>query len=503
MSAPSQNPPPDDVADTHDSDELLDADEAGEEIMPDEDTLMDDGEDDDNNEIVGEIDLQNDSVAHFDLHSDSLFAIAAHPLDPSLVATGSGDDSIYVFRATGTAPLLPSSYESNPQPRGERQSLEPLTHLTGHTDSPSALSFSLPDGKLLLSAGLDGRLRAYAVPTDLSSKEYKFIGEAQEVEEINWLAACPHPNYPNTFAFGANDGSVWVYTVDAESPEKLTIVQTFYQHTASSTAGTWSPSGSLLASVSEEGSLYVYDPFADAAAAGVTSTAGQAVVGLTMEDQRFAVQGGLFSVAIAPSGAFLACGGAEGMIRIVGLPLVSSNNAVQATKSQKGAGSKSKAGGGKQSGAASSGQAGQILASLQAQGDGVETLSFSQPPLTLLAAGSVDGSVALFDHAHRFAVRRHIREAHNEEAVVQVEFVKPEGATNEGWVLTTAGMDGVVRRWDTRGGTAAAANGLMQELKGHRGGGEGGGVMGFVQGGGKIVTAGDDGVSLVFDVGAA
>lgn len=51
-----------------------------------------------------------------------------------------------------------------------------------------------------------------------------------------------------------------------------------------------------------------------------------------------------------------------------------------------------------------------------------------------------------------------------------------------------------------RGGTAAAGQGFLKEWKGHRGEGEGGGVLGFVQGadGSRIVTAGDDGVSLVF-----
>jgi ribosome assembly protein SQT1 len=60
----------------------------------------------------------------------------------------------------------------------------------------------------------------------------------------------------------------------------------------------------------------------------------------------------------------------------------------------------------------------------------------------------------------------------------------------------------VLRRWDVRGGTAAAQQGFLGEWKGHRGGGEGGGILGFVQGGGgkRVVTAGDDGVSLVFDV---
>ena len=62
-------------------------------------------------------------------------------------------------------------------------------------------------------------------------------------------------------------------------------------------------------------------------------------------------------------------------------------------------------------------------------------------------------------------------------------------------------MDGVVKRWDVRGGTTAGGQGLVGEWKGHRGDGEGGGVLGFVQGGDgkRIVTAGDDHVALVFD----
>jgi len=82
-------------------------------------------------------------------------------------------------------------------------------------------------------------------------------------------------------------------------------------------------------------------------------------------------------------------------------------------------------------------------------------------------------------------------------------------------------MDGVVRRWDIRGGTAAGGQGgqggqgglggqggqslpagpqgLLKEWRGHRGDGEGGGVLGFVLGGGRVVTAGDDGVALVFE----
>lgn len=484
---------------------MLDPAEAGEEIPEDEDAPMESDDDDDPSATLEEIQLQNDSVAHFDGHKDSIFCIAQHPVHPEIIATGGGDDIGFVIDSTPPeTPLLPASYQSNPQPV-ERESLKVLYKLEGHTDSVNAITFTLPKGQYVVSAGLDGRLRAWqGEPT---GRRWKFLAEAQEVEEINWLAPCPHPDYPNTVALGANDGSVWIYTINAAvTSSPLTIVQVFYLHTESCTAGAWTPDGKLLATVSEDSSFYVWDVFGEAAAAGlVEAQGGQSVVGHTGLDDRFRVDGGLFSVAVAPNGNFAAVGGREGQIRIVGLPKVGAEPSSAA--GGKGAGARNKAGGSKQTGVAkgpsssANGQAGQILASVQSGSDNVETISFSQPPLTLMATGNVDGSITLFDTAHRFAVRRNIPGAHEDEmgeqAVVKVEFVKSSGAG--GWLLTSCGYDGVVRRWDARGGTAAAAKGLVNEWRGHRGGGEGGGIMGFVQGDGKyVVTAGDDGVSLVF-----
>lgn len=473
---------------------LLDATEAAEEIPDDLDHPMDSDPEDDAGET--EIQLQNDSSAHFDLHQDSIFTIAQHPLQPSIVATAGGDDTTYVFSTDSPSPPLPASYESNPEPG--RASLQPVAKLSGHADSISALAFTLPNGDYLLTGGLDSRLRTHYTRDQF----FPLAAEAQEdTGDINFISPCPHPSYPNTFALGGSNGSVWVYTVDAaDKAAPLQIIQTYFLHGSSCTAGAWSPDGNLLATVSEDGSFYVWDVFGEASAAGVIGSAGsQAVVGLTTEDQRFAVEGGLFSVAIAPGGAFAVVGGAEGMLRVIGLPRLAAASE-SATRSTKGGGSKNKSGGGKKAGGpggASSGQAGQILESLKIQDGNIETLAFSAPPLTLLAAGSTDGSIALLDTAHRFAVRRHIREAHEEYAVVKIEFAP----SPNGHLLTSCGLDGVVRRWDTRGGTAASGQGLVQEWQGHAGG-ETGGVMGFVQGGGtKIVTAGDDGVSLVFDTG--
>jgi ribosome assembly protein SQT1 len=483
-----------------DDDEMFNPEDMEEEFEGDGEDMPMSDDDDEEGGAMEEIMLQNDSIAHFDGHKDSIFCIAQHPTHPQLVATGGGDDVAYLWDCSPPqAPVLPASYESNPQPV-ERHSQEPYVKLEGHADSVNAIAFSLPDGKFVATAGLDGRLNIYQTPQQPHAEPAKAFASAAEVEEINWLSPCPNPTYPNTFALGANDGSVWVYTIN-EQDAALTIVQAFYLHQASCTAGAWTPDGKLLCTVSEDSSLHVWDVFGDAAAAGLANPAGQAVVSLTGEDERFLIEGGLFSVAVSPGGALVAVGGAEGQIRVVGLPRLSIPAGQSAPAGGKGAGPRGKAGasrGGQASAAA--GQSGVILAALAAQSDGIETLSFAQPPLTLLAAGSVDGSIALFDVAHNFAIRRHIRDAHDEEAVIKVEFVNA-GQGGNNWMLTSCGNDGVVRRWDVRGGTAAANGGLSGEWKGHRGGGEGGGVMGFVQGGGgrAIVTAGDDSVSLVFN----
>ncbi|KAL7621058.1 60S ribosomal subunit assembly or modification protein [Parahypoxylon ruwenzoriense] len=500
MSAPHQD-------DLDDAPELLDAEDALEEILDAEGDIAMDSDDDEPEEIT----LHNDSIAYFDAHKDSVFAIAQHPTQPSLIATGGsegeGDDAPgkgYVFDTSPVVgrPVLPASYNADPSAQQPRSTeLKPVFTIEGHSDSINALAFTLPNGKFLVSGGLDGRLRTYQLSLDAHNKpSFSFLAESQEVPEVNWLAPCPSRTYPNTIALGASDGSVWVYTIDpvADAANPLQIVQSYFLHTAACTAGAWSPDGRFLATVSEDSSLYVWDVWGEAAAKGVVNDNGQTVVSLTEQDQRFSVDGGLYSVAIDPKSTLVAVGGAGGVIKIVGLPRLGadSSNSSQPVSSKP---SKPKAKGADAGGA----QGGQILADLQAQSDGIETLSFAPAPQTLLAAGSVDGSIAVYDTARRFAVRRHLKEAHEEFSVVKVEFVTGLG---DGWLLTSCGMDGVVRRWDVRGtesaaGTSGGSGNLVKEWRGHRGDGEGGGVLGFVQGttGERIITAGDDGVVLVFE----
>lgn len=475
-------------------DDLLDAEEVGEEVANEDDLAMDS----DNEELI----LQNDSIAFFDLPQDSLFTIAQHPVHPSLIAVGGSageaDDApgagwLFDASAAQSRPVLPASYASDPSAQLQTTQLESLYSLQGHTDSINALAWTLPQGEVLVSAGLDGRIKAWKTDVQpATGVKVTPLGEAQEVEEINWIAPCPSPSNPNTIAIGANDGSVWVYTIDpSDSSNPLQIVQSYFMHSGSCTAGAWTPDGQLLATVAEDGSLYVWDVWGFAAAQGLANDNGMTVVSLTAEDQRFEVAGGLYSIAIDPKGTFLATGGAAGAIRIVSLPRLTSA-----------APARSQARGGKSAAEANAG--GQILAALQTQSDSVETLAMSvastNPPTTLLAAGSVDGSITVFEASRRFAIRKNLVGAHEEHSVVKVEFVP------NSWLLTSCGMDGVVRRWDLRasgttGGVEGGSSGLLKEWRGHRGDGEGGGVLGFVQGqtGERVVTAGDDGIALVFE----
>lgn len=465
--------------------EMLAQDDALEEIEDDGDIVMD--SDDDGEEIM----LVNDSVAYMDSHKSSVFCIAAHPLRPGLVATGGSegdsDDAPGMGYVTDTSatpdrPVLPASYSTDPATSHPQSPvrLEPIYMLEGHTDSINAVAFTQPRGEFLVTGGLDGKLRAWVVGLSNANDtaKFKFVAEAQEVQEINFIVPSPSTTHSNTIALGASDGSVWVYTIESG---ELSIVQSYFTHASSVTAGAWSPDGNLLATVDEEGALYVWDVFGVAAEKGQANfNGGTSVVALTPADGRFAVDGGLYSVAIDPKGLFVAVGGATGEIRVVSLPRLEAQP-------------------GKKGKAKGEGTAGQIIASMSVQTDGVETLSFAPEPLTLLAAGSVDGSIAVFDTARQYALRRHLVGAHDEHAVVKVDWVKAQQ-----WFLTTCGVDGIVRRWDLRAGTGPqgeTSSAISKEWKGHRGEGEGGGVMGFVQtdDGGRIVTAGDDGVVLVFD----
>ena len=194
-SNPHRNPEDDD------SEPEMIAEDDVQEVLDDEDADGDvamGSDDEDGEELI----LHNDSIAYFDQHKDSVFAIAQHPLYPNLIATGGSEGDAddapgkgYVIdtSAAVSRPLLPPSYNSDPNAAGPEQTteLQPLFALDGHTDTINALAFTLPRGDFLVSGGMDGRLRVHAVSASPTAARFKFLAESRETEEVIWLAPCP------------------------------------------------------------------------------------------------------------------------------------------------------------------------------------------------------------------------------------------------------------------------------------------------------------------------
>ncbi|EWC44534.1 hypothetical protein DRE_06706 [Drechslerella stenobrocha 248] len=441
--------------------------DALEEIIPDDDQPMDDLSDGEDAGELGsstayrgegagesiEIDMVNDSIAHFDAHTDSIYSIAQNPRLPGIIATGGGDDVAYIW---STASLDgPTSYQQG----RERPGQSPIFKLDGHQESVTSVAFTA-SGEYLVAGSMNGKVSVTRCtnagdPTNAAS--WRKLAEAQEVEEVSWLVA--HPTQ-DAFALGASDGSVWVYGIDAGAPagSGLVIRHAFYNHTGACTAGTFAKDGALLATVSDDSRLFVHNV-----------ESGEVVASFGPEDARFNVEGGLYTVAANPAGSVVVVGGATGECKVVALPTAGT----QAGGRSAGARSKGSATAGTQSA--------QILATLSTQSESIESLAFS-PALPLLASASVDKSIVLYD-TQRWAVRRTI--SGHEDSVVKVQF---EGG-QRGWLLTSCSTDGTVRRWDCRTGEE------KYKWQGHVDG-----VLGFVvDAAGRVITAGDDNIALVFE----
>ena len=80
---------------------------------------------------------------HVTLLLEPVYAIAMHPKEPTIMVSGGGDDKSYIWRNdTG----------------------EMLYELSGHTDSVTAVGFSV-DGEYVASAGMDGKVRVWKSAT--------------------------------------------------------------------------------------------------------------------------------------------------------------------------------------------------------------------------------------------------------------------------------------------------------------------------------------------------
>lgn len=362
-----------------------------------------------------EIDLANNSWTYFDQHKDSVFMIVKHPSLP-MVVTGGGDNTAYLW-TTHTQP---------PRFVGE---------LAGHKESVVAGGFT-GDGKFVITGDMNGCIQVHKAAK--GGQKWTRFGDLDEVDEVLWVAV--HPSMPY-FAFGAPDGSMWVYQID-EAGKALEQIMSGFSHTLECNGGMFVDTGSadelVLLTISEDGSVVCWNAFA-----------GTPKYKLQPHDDFKGVESPWVSIK-AHKNVF-AVGARDGQLAIVNLDTGRIVHHVKTIENV------------------------DDIAELS-----VEALAWCEAAaVNLLAVGLVSGDVLLFDSL-LWKLRRTLRV---DDAITKLEFV---GQTP---VLVGSSMNGKIYKWDARTG---------EEL--FVGVGHNMGVLDFavLEDGAKLVTAGDEGVLLVF-----
>lgn len=400
--------------------EFLNIDEVGEEvaddgIAPPED---DDDEEDAMDEDI-EIDLSNNSWTYFDQHKDSIFSIFKHPSLP-MVVTGGGDNTAYLW-TTHTQP---------PRFVGE---------LAGHKESVIAGGFTA-DGKFVITADMNGFIQVHKASK--GGQRWIKFADLQEVEEVLWVKV--HPRLPY-FAFGANDGSVWVYQVD-DSSKSLVQIMSGFLHTLECNQGEFVDNGNdeelFLITISEDGTVVNWNCFT-----------AQPVYKLQPHDDFKGNESPWVSLSVSGN-KMVAVGGRDGNLAVINYD---TGRIVHMVKT---------------------------LEDIDDEAElSIEALSWCKAPsMNLLAVGLVSGDLLLFDTL-QWRVRKSIK---LEDTITKLQFI------DETPILVGSCMNGRIYQWDGR---------TLSEM--FVGVGHNMGVLDFAVLGSKLVTAGDEGVSLVFETVSA
>ncbi|KAI8343294.1 WD40-repeat-containing domain protein [Chlamydoabsidia padenii] len=258
------------------------------------------------------MELADDSVQGFFDHREPVYAISMHPKDNNIIVSGGGDDKSHLWRAdTG----------------------DKLYELTGHTDSVTAVAFSV-EGDYVASAGMDGRVRVWKVE---NGELCASVEGPDEVVWMNW-----HPK-GNVLLAGASDSTIWMWAMPTGK-----FMNIFNGHAGPVTAGRFTPDGKKIVSVSEDTSMIIWDP-----------KSATAEFRLSGEDARFHPEP-ITSMAINKDSTLVISGSMDGKARLVNLTN------------------------------------GSIVASLENHTDSVETADFCDV-LALAATGSVDGTISIWD----------------------------------------------------------------------------------------------------------
>ncbi|KAG7807773.1 hypothetical protein KL921_004068 [Ogataea angusta] len=363
-----------------------------------------------------EVDLSNNSQGYFDSHQDSIFVVAPHPSVP-LIMTGGGDNVAYLW-TSHTSPT------------------KQVAKLEGYTESVVAGGFTA-DGSYLVTGDMTGKVLVHK-----ASKKFQvwnLYGTLEDVEEITWIRV--HPKQ-NVFAFGASDGSVWVYQIEPT----LEVIFTGFSHSMECTNGMFINVDNLdelnLVTISEDGSIIGWNCFTQTQIYKIDGDSGLKGVVTPW-----------VSMETDPNGKALVVGSRDSEVVVINSETGAIQNSFKVLELQEG----------------------QDVFEVS-----IESISWCRDPnLSLAALGLVSGDVFIFD-TKTWKVRRTLKCS---DAVTKLQFL------DNSPLLLGASMDGKVYKWDSRTGEQ------LYTYVGHHMG-----VLDFALDNSKIrlVTAGDEGVSLVF-----
>jgi len=347
--------------------------------------------------------------------------------------------SVFAIATHPSAPLAASGGEDDLGYIWDYTTGDEVVKLTGHSDSVTCTAFSA-DGEMIATGGMDGKVRIWRRVGKDSWKTWEFLTELQGPDEVMWLRW--HPKGPVLLA-GSNDTTVWLWQLPSGN-----TMQVFAGHTGPVQCGEFTPDGKRILTADAEGTLIFWDPRNPAP-----------VFKLTAEDARFNVES-ITSIGVNPASTLAVVGGATGSVRVVSL---SKGEVVGALGGH---------------GAEDSVEA---VAFIELTGAAAGSAAAAPSSGGIVATGGTDGKVCIWD----LSTMRLRATLQHEDAVTCLLRLPPPKAH----LLVSASADKTLRTWDARTGT------LIRENKGHHGP-----VLGAAlsSDGAVVVSAGDDGVCLVF-----
>ncbi|WWC92134.1 uncharacterized protein L201_007088 [Kwoniella dendrophila CBS 6074] len=415
-------------------------------------------------EMDGEGEMREDnSWGASALHASekSIFTINLHPSfpNPPLAITGGEDDAGFLFCPIPSDPSSSSSSTFN-------SDNFPPTKLTGHSDSVVSTGWNF-DGEMVATGGMDGKVRVWrrvkngsrkgSPQQDLANevengqiqtiedwKNWEFLTSLETGSEITWLQW--HPK-GNVLAAGCEDATVWMWNLP--SGNTLTVLSS---HTMSSTAGLFPPPlGRQLLTSSLDSSLILWDPRTS------VPIWKSSVFTAANSPELDPSEHGITSLAISPNGQIASVGSSSGKVKLINLTNGSTLNTLVG----------------------------------HAENESIEALVFvdllggaaNGGKGVVCVSGATDGKGFVWD-VHTGRVRAELQ---HEEPITSIA-AHPAPFLHQ---VTTASADSTLKTWDIRTGA------LLATHKGHVGVVNGVAVA-PVEGGQAIVSAGDEGVSLVW-----